>query len=124
MSPTVNPGSEPTKETVPDSEYLPDTEEAGADPLEPFPMDGRDAQPAVGSSDDGAAMSMDDPLREAVYVEEEDLPFVDEEVEELEDEGNLFDPDADRLANLAIKDVDDALRRGESDAGTGEALES
>lgn len=87
MSPTSNPDGGPTLEPVPDSGSVPDAEEAGTDPLEPVPSDGRDAQPVVGSSDDGAAMAMDDPLREAVYVEEEDLPFVDEEAEELEDEG-------------------------------------
>lgn len=122
MSPTSNPDGGPTLEPVPDSGSVPDAEEAGTDPLEPVPSDGRDAQPVVGSSDDGAAMAMDDPLREAVYVKEEDLPFVDEEAEELEDEGGLLDPEADRLVSRSIEEADEELGRSASETDADEAL--
>ena len=89
------------------SEFAPDPEESTGDPLEPVPTDGRGGQPAEGSSDDAAMMEEDDPLREPTYTEEEDLPFVDEEVDLLEDQGALSDPEADRLANTSIDEEED-----------------
>lgn len=106
-------------EPVPDSEYLPDAEETGTDSLEPVPAGGRDAQTVVGSSDEAAALAVEEPLREAVYVEEQDLPFVDEEAEELEDEAGLLEPEVDRPVNRSIEEADAARRCNENETDPG-----
>ena len=98
------PDRDPAMAPVPDAEYGLDPEESSGDPLEPEPLDGRDSQPAEGSSDDAVTMAVDDPLREPVFVEEEDSAYVDDEVDLLEDEGMLNDPEADELANESIDD--------------------
>lgn len=85
-------------EPDPGSEFAPDPEESTGDPLDPVPMDGRDGQPAEGSSDTAATMAQDDPLREPGYAEAQELPFVENEVDELED------PAADQLANESISE--------------------
>lgn len=101
---STTPERDPNMEPDPGSEFALDPEESTGDPLEPVPMDGRDGQPAEGSSDDAATMAVDDPLREPVFVEEEDSAYVDDEVDLLEDEGMLNDPEADELANESIDD--------------------
>lgn len=101
---STTPERDPNMEPDPGSEFAPDPEEASGDPLEPVPMDGRDGQPAEGSSDTAATMDEDDPLREPGYAEAEELPFVEDEVDELEDSGALEDPAADQLANESITD--------------------
>lgn len=105
------PERDPAMEAVPDADYGLDPEESTGDPLEPVPMDGRDGQPAEGSSDSAATMAEDDPLRDPVYVEEEDPAYIDGEVDLLEDERALEDPEADELANESI----DEERTGELD---------
>lgn len=97
-----NPERDARTEPVREAGYGLDPEEATGDPLEPVPLDGRDAQPAEGSSDDATTMAVGDPLREPVYVGEDDPDFTDAEVAELQDEGELADPAADQLANEAI----------------------
>lgn len=103
MSATT-PERDPNMEPDPGAGFVPDPEEPTGDPLEPVPMDGRDGQPAPGSSDDAAAMAEGDPLREPDYAESEELPFVEDEVDELEDSGGLQDPAADRLANESMSE--------------------
>lgn len=104
---SATPERGPNMEPTPGSEFAPDPEEATGDPLEPVPTDGRGGQPAEGSSDDEAMRDIDDPLREPAFAEEEDLPFVDEEVDVLEDHGELSDPEADHLANASIDEEED-----------------
>ena len=111
---STTPERDPNMEPSLGSEFAPDPEEATGDPLEPVPTDGRGGQPAEGSSDDAAMMEEGDPLHEPTYTEEEDLSFVDEEVDVLEDQGALSDPEADRLANASIDE--------EEDEGLGRAL--
>ena len=106
---STTPERDPNMEPSRGSEFAPDPEESTGDPLEPVPTDGRGGQPAEGSSDDAAMMEEDDPLREPTYTEEEDLPFVDEEVDVLEDQGELSDPEADRLANASIDEEEDEV---------------
>lgn len=107
---STTPERDPNMEADPGAEFAPDPEEATGDPLDPMPMDGRDAQPAEGSSDNAATMEEGDPLREAGYAEAGELPFVEDEVDELEDSGDLDDPAADRLANESLgEDADGNL---------------
>ncbi|MDN5755942.1 MAG: hypothetical protein ACTHWW_05840 [Arthrobacter sp.] len=101
------PERDPNMEPDPGSEFAPDPEESTGDPMDPVPTDGRGGQPAEGSSDDAAMMEEGDPLHEAGYAEAEELPFVEEEVEDLEDQGELSDPEADRLANASIDEEED-----------------
>lgn len=120
MSPTDMPEWEPTMAQDPGNEYLPDPEEASGDPLDPIPLDGRGSQPAEGSSDNAATMEEDDPLREPGYAEAEELPYVEDEVDLLEDAGDLEDPEADRLANRSIAEEEDAEERGGEGLGRGD----
>lgn len=101
MSATM-PERDPNMEPDPGAEFVPDPEDATGDPLDPEPLDGRDSQPAEGSSDNAATMDEDDPLREPGYAEAEELPYVEDEVNELEDSGELEDPAADQLANESL----------------------
>ncbi|WP_372697104.1 hypothetical protein [Arthrobacter sp. JSM 101049] len=101
MSSTM-PERDPNMEPDPGAEFVPDPEDATGDPLDPVPMDGRDSQPAEGSSDNAAMMEEGDPLREPGYAEAEELPYVEDEVNELEDSGELADPAADQLANESL----------------------
>lgn len=115
---SATPERDPNMEPTPGSEFAPDPEEATGDPLEPVPTDGRGGQPAEGSSDDEAMMESGDPLHEPAFAEEEDLPFVDEEVDVLEDQGELSDPEADRLVNASIDEEDEGLDKAlAADAG-------
>lgn len=100
---STTPDRDPAMEPVPDAGYGLDPEESTGDPLEPVPMDGRDGQPAEGSSDDEVTMAEDDPLRAPAYVEEEDPAYVDDEADLLEDDGTLEDPEADELANESLR---------------------
>jgi hypothetical protein len=120
MSPTDMPEREPTMAQDPGNEYLPDPEEASGDPLDPIPLDGRGSQPAEGPSDNAATMEEDDPLREPGYAEAEELPYVEDEVDLLEDAGDLEDPEADRLANRSIAEEEDVEERGGEGLGRGD----
>ncbi len=101
------PERDPNMEADPGSDFAPDPEEATGDPLDPVPTDGRGGQPAEGSSDDAAMMEEGDPLHEAGYAEADELPFVEDEVEDLQDDGDLSDPEADRLVNASIDEEED-----------------
>lgn len=111
---SATPERDPNMEPDPGSEFAPDPEEATGDPLDPVPTDGRGGQPAEGSSDDAAMMEEGDPLHEAGYAEAEELPFIEDEVEVLEEDGDLSDPEADQLVNASIDE--------EEDEGLGRAL--